>query len=85
MRIDKLNYVDKAEQVIKSLQKENRYGEKELNAALQNIAGIVTECLVAKKCALDTIVLEKIIGEERKILLHYHMEEFSYCYVIRNL
>ena len=63
----------------------NVYGEKELNAALQNIAGIVTECLVAKNVALDTIVLEKIIGEERKVLLHYYMDEFSYAYVIRNL
>ena len=46
MRIDKLNYVDKAEQVIKSLQKENRYGEKELKlttSKIRNILSMVSE------------------------------------------
>lgn len=65
--------------------KENvtEFGEKELNQALQIIAGITTECLVAKRVVLDSICLEKQIGKESVVLYHAYFEEFSYRYLFR--
>ena len=59
------------------------FGEKELNQALQIIAGITTECLVAKRVVLDSICLEKQMGKESVVLYHAHFDEFSYRYLSR--
>ena len=67
MRIDKLNYVDKAEQVIKSLQKENRYGEKELKlttSKIRNILSMVAElyndAVHSKEATLSTDMRSRV-------------------------
>ncbi len=67
MRIDKLNYVDKAEQVIKSLQKENRYGEKELKlttSKIRNILSMVSEIyndtVHSKEASLSTDMRSRV-------------------------
>lgn len=67
MRIDKLNYVDKAEQVIKSLQKENRYGEKELKlttSKIRNILSMVSElyndAVHSKEATLSTDMRSRV-------------------------
>ena len=68
---------------------EDWYGEKELNAAVQNITGLIRESLVSKKVAVEYIHLYKVILTEDKkeevLLMYFHAEEFSYRYVIRKL
>lgn len=59
------------------------WSAKELNQVLQVIAGITTECLVAKKVILDSICLEKQVGKDSIVLYHAHFDEFSYRYLLR--
>jgi hypothetical protein len=58
------------------------YGEKELNLAITNIWGIVSECLVSKKTVLDTVSLDKIVGNEMVNLIYLNFENYSYRYLI---
>ena len=67
MRIDKLTYVNKAEKVIKSLQKENKYGEKELKLTTTKIRNILSMVIQlyndashSKETVLDTDMQSRV-------------------------
>lgn len=71
-----VNYFEKT---FKKMQVE--YGEKEYSVVTQLVAGIVTDCLVAKKISIANITVEKIKNNDSTVLIYIDLENHSYRYV----